>query len=104
MLWLYLHFPHLLLDHIRRNREDSRPLVIVEGSGQRVIQACPDARDQGVRAGMRLKTAINLVPELGMVRAQPEQEAQILEDQARWLPASLPGPARENARRTRATS
>lgn len=85
MLWLYLHFPHLLLDHIRRDREDSRPLVIVEGSGQRVIQACPNARDQGVRAGMRLKTAINLVPELGMVRAQPEQEARILEDQARWL-------------------
>ena len=29
MLWLYLHFPHLLLDHIRRDREDSRALVIV---------------------------------------------------------------------------
>ncbi|MCG7199954.1 DNA polymerase Y family protein [Marinobacter pelagius] len=85
MLWLYLHFPHLLLDHIRRDREDQRPLVIVEGTGQRVTQACPEARDQGVRAGMRLKTAINLVPELGMVRAQPEQEARILEDQARWL-------------------
>lgn len=85
MLWLYLHFPHLLLDHIRRDREDSTPLVIVEGSGQRVIQACPDARNLGVRAGMRLKTAISLVPGLGMVRAQPDQEARILEDQARWL-------------------
>ncbi|MCR8915402.1 DNA polymerase Y family protein [Marinobacter panjinensis] len=85
MLWLYLHFPHLLLDHIRRSREEAGALVIVEGSGQKVIQACPDARDQGVRAGMRLKTAISLVPELGMVRADHQQEARILEDQARWL-------------------
>ncbi|AOY88070.1 DNA repair protein [Marinobacter salinus] len=85
MLWLYLHFPHLLLDHIRRSREGTDALVIVEGSGQKVIQACPEARDQGVHAGMRLKTAISLVPELGMVRADHQQEARILEDQARWL-------------------
>lgn len=50
MLWLYLHFPHLLLDHIRRSREEAGALVIVEGSGQKVIQACPEARDQGVHA------------------------------------------------------
>ena len=85
MLWLYLHFPHLLLDHIRRTREEAGALVIVEGSGQKVIQACPEARDQGVHAGMRLKTALSLVPELGTVRADQQQEARILEDQARWL-------------------
>lgn len=85
MLWLYLHFPHLLLDHIRRTREEAGALVIVEGSGQKVIQACPEARDQGAHAGMRLKTAISLVPELGTVRADQQQEARILEDQARWL-------------------
>ncbi|WP_203301064.1 Y-family DNA polymerase [Marinobacter sediminum] len=85
MLWLYLHFPHLLLDHIRRTREETGALVIVEGSGQKVIQACPEARDQGVHGGMRLKTAISLVPELGTVRADQQQEARILEDQARWL-------------------
>ena len=27
MLWLYLHFPHLVLDHIRRTREDEGALV-----------------------------------------------------------------------------
>ncbi|WP_273427651.1 DNA polymerase Y family protein [Marinobacter sp.] len=85
MLWLYLHFPHLLLDHIRRTHEEAGALVIVEGSGQKVIQACPEARDQGVHAGMRLKTALSLVPELGTVRADQQQEARILEDQARWL-------------------
>ncbi|MFN2359917.1 MAG: DNA polymerase Y family protein [Marinobacter sp.] len=85
MLWLYLHFPHLLLDHIRRSHENHGALAVVEGSGQKVIQACPQARAQGVQAGMRLKTAISLVPELGMVRADHQQEARILEDQARWL-------------------
>lgn len=85
MLWLYLHFPHLLLDHIRRTREEQGALVIVEGSGQKVTQACPLAQAQGVRAGMRLKTATSLAPELGIVRADHSQEARILEDQARWL-------------------
>ncbi|QSP94199.1 DNA polymerase Y family protein [Marinobacter salinisoli] len=85
MIWLYLHFPHLLLDHIRRTREDTGALVIVEGSAQSVIQACPEAREQGVQAGMRLKTAITLVPELGIVQADDQQQARVLEDQARWL-------------------
>ncbi|WP_379867149.1 Y-family DNA polymerase [Marinobacter sp. M5B] len=85
MLWLYLHFPHLLLDHIRRSRENQGALAVVEGSGQKIIQACPEAYAQGVRAGMRLKTAISLVPELRMLRADHQQEARILEDQARWL-------------------
>ncbi|MGO1502800.1 MAG: Y-family DNA polymerase [Marinobacter sp.] len=85
MLWLYLHFPHLLLDHIRRSSENTAALVIVEGFGQKVIQSCPAARDLGVNAGMRLKTAISLVPDLGIIRADEQQEARILEDQARWL-------------------
>ncbi|HTN34916.1 MAG TPA: DNA polymerase Y family protein [Marinobacter sp.] len=85
MLWLYLHFPHLLLDHIRRSRADVGALVIIENSGQIVLQACPKARDYGVYAGMRLKTAINLVPELGIVRSDHQQEARVLEEQARWL-------------------
>lgn len=85
MLWLHLHFPHLLLDHIRRSGENVAALVIVEGSGQKVIQACPTARNLGVKIGMRLKTAISLEPDLGIVRADLPQEARILEDQARWL-------------------
>ncbi|MFP3978783.1 Y-family DNA polymerase [Marinobacter sp. KMM 10035] len=85
MLWLHLHFPHLLLDHIRRSGENVAALVIVQGSGQKVIQACPAARDLGVKAGMRLKTAVSLVPDLGIVRADQPQEARILEDQALWM-------------------
>jgi protein ImuB len=85
MLWLYLHFPHLLLDHLRRSHEHQRALVIVQGVGHKVIQACPIAKEQGVQAGMRLKTALTLSPELHIVRADEQQEARILEDQARWL-------------------
>lgn len=85
MLWLYLHFPHLLLDHIRRSRADTGALVIIEDSGQKVLQACPKARDYGVQAGMRLKTAINLVPGLGIVHSDHQQEIRILEEQACWL-------------------
>lgn len=85
MLWLYLHFPHLLLDHLRRSRESENALVVVQGAGHQIIQACPVAQEQGVRAGMRLKTAISLSPELQIARADQQQEARILEDQARWL-------------------
>jgi protein ImuB len=59
--------------------------VIIESSGQKVLQACPTARDHGVRDGMRLKTAMNLVPKLGIIRSDHQQEARILEEQARWL-------------------
>ena len=85
MLWLYLHFPHLVLDHIRRTRESQGALVIVEGSGEKVVQACPEARSLGIHKGMRLKTAISLAPDLGIVRSDNAREASILEDQARWL-------------------
>ena len=85
MLWLYLHFPHLMLDHIRRASDKTEALVVVEGSGQSIIQACPKAQSLGVQAGMRLKTATNLAPALNIVRADRTREARILEDQALWL-------------------
>lgn len=85
MLWLYLHFPHLLLDHLRRTRERERAMVVVEGSAQRVLQACPAAVAQGVQPGMPLKTALNLVPELDILRADQAREEQVLVQQARWL-------------------
>ncbi len=85
MLWLYLHFPHLLLDHIRRHQTSTGALAIVDGAGHFVVQACPTARDLGIETGMRLKTALGLAPDLNIMRADPKQEAWLLEDQARWL-------------------
>lgn len=85
MLWLYLHFPHLLLDHIQRNQDSGGALVIVDGAGQAVTQACPTARELGVEVGMRLKTALGLAPNVHIMQAEPKQEDWLLEDQARWL-------------------
>ncbi|MCL1484062.1 MAG: hypothetical protein MH208_06650 [Marinobacter sp.] len=85
MLWLHLHFPQLLLDHLRRSRQQDAALVIVDASGQKVLQACAQASSQGVQPGMRLKTALSLVADLAMVRTDPQQEARVLQDQARWL-------------------
>lgn len=85
MLWLYMHFPHLLLDHIRSSRDPSGALVVTDAQQQSVYQACPEAQALGIRPGMRLKTALSLAPELSLARAAPEREQQVLEQQARWL-------------------
>ncbi|WP_166252081.1 Y-family DNA polymerase [Marinobacter salicampi] len=85
MLWLYIHFPNLLMDHVRSTRDDPGALVISDARKQSVFQACPEARALGIRPGMRLKTAISLAPDLAIMAAAPEREQQVLEQQARWL-------------------
>jgi protein ImuB len=85
MLWLYLHFPHLLLDHVRRSQKLDQALVIVDAAGQHVLQACPAARDLGIQPGMRLKTALGLSSDLHLLQSDSRQEARLLEEQARWL-------------------
>ncbi|WP_372964041.1 DNA polymerase Y family protein [Marinobacter sp.] len=85
MLWLYLHFPHLLLDHIQRNQESMGALAILDSARQCIVQACPTAQNLGIETGMRLKTALALAPDLNTLQAEPKQEAWLLEDQARWL-------------------
>lgn len=85
MLWLYLHFPHLLLDHLQRSRKERSAMVVITESGQHVQQACPRARELGIEPGLRLKTALSLASELATVQADPERERLILTQQARWL-------------------
>ncbi|WP_166263799.1 Y-family DNA polymerase [Marinobacter caseinilyticus] len=85
MLWLYIHFPNLLLECVSRDTNDQRPLVISEGWQGNVYQASPKAQQGGVRPGMRLKTAVNLVPELAIIEMDALFEQQALEAQARWL-------------------
>lgn len=85
MLWLYLHFPHLLADHFRRYHQTHQPLVIVPPRGQRIEQVCPQAAEQGIHPGMRLQTALTLAPDLAVIQAQEGLECRVLEEQARWL-------------------
>ncbi|MGM0571099.1 Y-family DNA polymerase [Marinobacter sp.] len=85
MPWLYLHFRHLLLDHIARAREAGAPMAVLCHGSRRVLQACPLAVDLGIRPGTALKTALNLAPELVMVHADDDRQARILEQQAHWL-------------------
>ncbi|SFM50418.1 Y-family DNA polymerase [Marinobacter zhejiangensis] len=86
MLWLYLHFPHLLLDHVRRASQTPGATVIVSGSPAQVRQACPIAQQLGIHPDMRLKTALSLAPEeLAVIQPEPNQEQVILEQQASWL-------------------
>lgn len=85
MLWLYLHFPHLLLDHVRRSQQTQGALAVVDLAGQAILQVCPEADHLGIRPGMRLKTALGLAPGLVILHLDSQQEANLLEEQARWL-------------------
>lgn len=85
MLWLYIHLPNLLLEHISQDQAGKTPLIISEPSHGLVYQANRAARELGVRAGMRLKTAANLAPELIIARMDSGREQRALAQQARWL-------------------
>lgn len=85
MLWLYLHFPHLLLDHLRRAHEEPAAMVVVSGPQPLVAQACPLAQQQGVQVGMRLKTALTLVADLAIHPGDTARAEAVLAQQAQWL-------------------
>ena len=85
MLWLYRHFPHLLLDHVRRSQQTQGALAVVDLAGQAILQVCPEADHLGIRPGMRLKTALGLAPDLVILHLDSQQETNLLEEQARWL-------------------
>ena len=85
MLWLYLNFPHLLLDHVRRSQQTQGALAVVDLAGQAILQVCPEADHLGIRPGMRLKTALGLAPDLVILHLDSQQETNLLEEQARWL-------------------
>ncbi|MCK7543342.1 DNA polymerase Y family protein [Marinobacter bryozoorum] len=85
MPWLYLHFHHLLLNHVARAMEADAPLAVICQGSRRVLQAGPRAIELGVRPGTAFKTALNLAPELVMFHADDDRQARILEQQAHWL-------------------
>ena len=63
MLWLALHFPQLPIDR-QSCADEPLAVVLTEGARRRILACNPCAAAAGVRAGMALKNAYALVPDL----------------------------------------
>ncbi|WP_111496626.1 Y-family DNA polymerase [Marinobacter bohaiensis] len=85
MLWLYLHFPHLLLEHFSQSETSPRPMALVSGYPPRVTQLNPEAARAGVTIGQSPQTASALADGLQLIPADMEEQARVLEQQAAWL-------------------
>ncbi|WP_367988647.1 DNA polymerase Y family protein [Vibrio sp. NTOU-M3] len=83
-LWLYLYFPALQLDALFSDQTQS-PLVIVDGRAHHVVQANPNALDQGIKIGMGLGSAAAMCHSLQVHPYDEKVEEQTLTDIAQWL-------------------
>ena len=72
MLWLALHFPQLPIDR-QPCTDEPLAVVLTEGARRRILACNTSAEAAGVRAGMALKNAYALVPDL-LTRDDNEQE------------------------------
>ncbi len=79
MLWFALHFPFLPLE--AQPLRQSPSVVVARG---RVLAADAAARAAGVRDGLRLSTALGLVPGLAVCERAAGREAAALEALACW--------------------
>lgn len=94
MRWLYLHFYQLQLDHLYQeeepgsqveNKEANKAIIIVDGQGNEVCQACPSAREQGICLGMGLAAAITMQSKLQVLDYRPVLEQELLQQVAETL-------------------
>ncbi|SDB51754.1 protein ImuB [Pseudidiomarina indica] len=88
--WLYLHFPHLLLDYqqsLQPPEVAAVPVALIqEQATQRpVIQVNQAALQLGLKVGMAEVVASTLCPQLQLRPYQPEQEERILTQLAQVL-------------------
>ena len=82
MLWLYLDFPQLPLDHLMRGFESPLPLAVVDGTPPLVKWLNNEAQKAGITAGMSLSTAYCLLPNLNATVYDPAQASTTLESLA----------------------
>ncbi|MAA65703.1 MAG: DNA repair protein [Alteromonadaceae bacterium] len=85
MLWLYLHFPYLLLEHFSQSEPAPHPMALISGKPAKVLQANPPAASQGVAPGQTMQTAAALAPDLRLIPADLNEQQRILRQQAVWL-------------------
>ncbi len=82
-LWLYLHFPALQLDTLYA--EHQQPLVIVDGRDNHIVQASPQAHQQGIQLGMGLGSAASMCSQLQVHPYDENVESRAIEEIAQWL-------------------
>lgn len=84
MLWLYLHFPNLLLEHYQQTQTEPRPLALAQGRPPRITAANALARAAGIMPGQALGTAACLAPDLTVMPADDALQRQVLEQLSAW--------------------
>lgn len=85
MLWLYLHFPNLLLEHYQQAQAEPLPLALVEGRPPRIIAANAQAQAAGIVPGQTLGTARCLQPGLSVMPTDDTLQQRVLEQLCAWL-------------------
>jgi len=84
MLWFYLHFPNLQLDHYVRSQPTVPPLALVDGYPPQIESVNQLARKQGIRPGQSLNTANCLAADLQILHCDRELQARVLQQLAHW--------------------
>lgn len=84
MLWLYLHFPSLQLDHYVRSQDIAPPLALVDGYPPHIESVNRQAQEQGVQPGQSLNTAICLAADLQILHCDSNLQARVLQQLAHW--------------------
>jgi protein ImuB len=87
---LCLHLPYLSTERARRDAawgaEPERPLALTRAVGASLVveQACPRARQLGLRPGLSLAQAQALAPALIVLAYDPQRDQAALEQLAQW--------------------
>ena len=88
-MWLYCHFPQLLLDNRVRLQPDSNTLPLalyqLQGNQSVIVQCNTLAREAGVKTSIQTVMAISLCEQLQLVEYIPEREQQVLQQLATRL-------------------
>lgn len=84
MLWVYLHFPNLLLEHYQQSQSEPQPLALVQGRPPRIIAVNTLASTAGIAPGQALGTATCLQPSLAVMPADEALQQQVLEQLCGW--------------------
>ncbi len=91
MLWLYLHFPHLLLDSQCNNSDieskgnEKVPKVVINPTDNCVVQLNDVAQHRGISTNMRLGSAALMCKDLAVYPYDIDAETAQLQQLADWL-------------------